>query len=106
MDQSTPEFTSSTEDINNLSELFNNISVINTAGQDKNREIVKAKIFSATILSTVLIFGTIGNLLTFIVMQRGSLKHSSTCFYMSILALSDSCKYSSHTLLQILLHIN
>ena len=47
------------------------------------------------VLSTfpvILLIGTIGNLLTFIIMQRGSLKHSSTCFYMAILALSDTCK--------------
>ena len=37
--------------------------------------------------------GTIGNVLTFIVMQRGSLKHSSTCFYMAMLAVADSCKF-------------
>ena len=32
------------------------------------------------------------HLLTFIVMQRGSLKHSSTCFYMAMLAVADTCK--------------
>ena len=40
----------------------------------------------------IAIAGTVGNLVTFIVMQRGSLKHSSTCFYMRILALSDTSK--------------
>ena len=35
-------------------------------------------------------FGTFGNLLVFVVMRRGSLKHVSTCFYMSILALADT----------------
>ena len=38
----------------------------------------------------IIIIGTIGNLVTFIVMQRRSLKHSSTCFYMAVLALSDT----------------
>ena len=38
------------------------------------------------------IFGGFGNMLTFIVMQRGSLKEVSTCFYMSILALADTGK--------------
>ena len=37
-----------------------------------------------------IIFGTFGNLLVFVVMRRGSLKHVSTCFYMSILALADT----------------
>ena len=38
------------------------------------------------------IFGGFGNILTFIVMQRGSLKNVSTCFYMSMLALADTGK--------------
>ena len=33
-----------------------------------------------------------GNILTFIVMQRGSLKEVSKCFYMSMLALADTGK--------------
>ena len=38
----------------------------------------------------IIVLGTIGNLLTFFTMQRGSLKHMSTCFYMAILALADT----------------
>ena len=38
----------------------------------------------------IIVLGTIGNLLTFFTMQRGSLKHLSTCFYMAILALADT----------------
>ena len=41
------------------------------------------------VLPALFIFGTIGNLLTFVVMQRGSLKDSSTCFYMAILSFAD-----------------
>ena len=40
----------------------------------------------------IIIGGTFGNILTFIVMQKGSLKEVSTCFYMSILALVDTGK--------------
>ena len=43
----------------------------------------------------LIVFGTIGNLLTFYVMRRGSLKDVSTCFYMSILALADTGVYFS-----------
>ena len=43
------------------------------------------------------VFGGLGNILTFIVMQRGSLKDVSTCFYMSILAVADTGKYRSIT---------
>ena len=38
----------------------------------------------------VVLFGTFGNVLSFIVMRRGSLKEVSTCFYMSMLALADT----------------
>ena len=38
----------------------------------------------------IIIFGSIGNILAFIIMQKGSMKDISTCFYMSILALADT----------------
>ena len=38
----------------------------------------------------IIILGTLGNVLAFIVMRRGSMKHVSTCFYMAILALADT----------------
>ena len=41
----------------------------------------------------IIIGGTVGNLLAFYVMQRGSMKKVSTCFYMAILALADTGKY-------------
>ena len=47
-----------------------------------------------TIISSpiIVVGGTFGNILTFIVMRRGSLREVSTCFYMSILALADTGK--------------
>ena len=41
---------------------------------------------------TLPVVGGFGNILTFIVMQRGSLKEVSTCFYMSMVALADTGK--------------
>ena len=41
----------------------------------------------------LIILGTFGNVLVFAVMRRGSLKHVSTCFYISILALADTGKW-------------
>ena len=38
----------------------------------------------------IVLFGTVANLLTFITMQRGSLKNMSTCFYMAILGLAET----------------
>ena len=46
----------------------------------------------------LIIFGTFGNLLVFVVMRRGSLKHVSTCFYMSILGLADTGEFFSATI--------
>ena len=41
----------------------------------------------------IIVLGTIGNLLAFLVMQRGSLRKMSTCFYMSILGLADTGEF-------------
>ena len=64
----------------------------NLSEKTKEEQVIRI-IFIVTyfIIFTV---GTIGNVLTFIVMQRGTLKHSSTCFYMAMLAVADTCKYN------------
>ena len=41
----------------------------------------------------LIIFGSVGNGLTFYIMRRTSLKDVSSCFYMAVLALADTCKY-------------
>ena len=48
------------------------------------------KIVYLVAFAIIIIFGSTGNVLTFIVMRKGSLKDVSTCFYMSILALADT----------------
>ena len=53
-----------------------------------NREI--ARIIHVIVRPTLVVFGTIGNNLSFYIMRKSSLKHLSTCFYMSILALADT----------------
>ena len=40
----------------------------------------------------LVIVGTVGNGLTIYIMRRTSLKHLSSCFYMVVLALTDSSK--------------
>ena len=40
-------------------------------------------------ISVILPLGTIGNILNLIIMNRGTLKKISTCFYMLLLALAD-----------------
>ena len=43
--------------------------------------------------ATLIPIGSVGNILSFVVMQRGSLRDVSTCFYMRILAIADTGKY-------------
>ena len=38
----------------------------------------------------IILLGSLGNLLIFIVMRRGSLKYVSTCFYMATLGLAGT----------------
>ena len=45
-------------------------------------------------LPVITLMGSAGNMLTFFAMRRGSLKDVSTCFYMAILALTDTSKCS------------
>lgn len=42
--------------------------------------------------TVIIVFGTIGNILVFIVMGKGSMRDVSTCFYMRMLALADTGK--------------
>ena len=53
-----------------------------------NKEI--ARIIHVIVRPTLVVFGTVGNTLSFYIMRKSSLKHLSTCFYMSILALADT----------------
>ena len=40
----------------------------------------------------LIIIGSIGNSLTFYITRKSSLKDVSSCFYMAVLSLADSCK--------------
>ena len=51
-----------------------------------------ARILNLVIRPILIVFGTIGNGLSFYIMRQGSLKKMSTCFYLSILALADTSK--------------
>ena len=50
------------------------------------------RLMQVYIRPVIIVGGTVGNLLTFCVIQRGSMKKVSTCFYMAILALDDTGK--------------
>ena len=61
-----------------------------TKESSKNEEL--ARLLNLIIRPVLIIFGTIGNGLSFYIMRQGSLKKMSTCFYLSILALADTSK--------------
>ena len=50
------------------------------------------RLLHIVIRRVLIVFGTIGNSLSFYIMRQGSLKKMSTCFYLSILALADTSK--------------
>ena len=85
---SSPYFTRSS----NTSDVYDNwttqLSELKTDDVDPHEEIVR--MIQVIGRPPIIILGTIGNLLTFFTMQRGSLKHMSTCFYMAILGLADT----------------
>ena len=51
-----------------------------------------ARMLNLVIRPVLIVFGTIGNGLSFYIMRQGSLKKISTCFYLSLLALADTSK--------------
>ena len=59
--------------------------------QSKNEQIVR--ILNLVIRPVLIVFGTIGNGLSFYVMRQGSLKKMPTCLYLSVIALADTSKY-------------
>ena len=69
-----------------------NITAHNTSGEIQ--EVVKTKdvdislIINLVYRPVVVLLGSVGNILSFLTMTRGSLKKLSTCFYLSVLAIA------------------
>ena len=79
------------DNISNDTENIDNITIVfHESHRVKAYEFTSLDMTYAIGIIIITIFGTIGNILTFIIMRRGSLKDVSTCFYMSILALADT----------------
>lgn len=79
-------FTTVVDFLENITSLEENS--VNSDGQEEVGRLIQ--VISRPIL---IVFGTVGNLLAFYIMRRGSLKNVSTCFYMAMLALADTGKY-------------
>ena len=96
MEQPTQSPVSSRTEYLKFLTTLDNVNLNSSADTEDDWYGKEEKMAKIVILSTfpvIFVIGTIGNLLTFIVMQRGSLKHLSTCFYMAMLAVADTCRY-------------
>ena len=82
---------SGTTEITNTCTAVFNLTEVSKESDDGMTRLweIQFMVFRVTYI-IIIIGGTFGNILTFIVMQKGSLKEVSTCFYMSILALVDT----------------
>ena len=67
---------------------------ISVAGTFQWTDAEIARLIQIIFRPILIIVGTIGNGLTIYIMRKSSLKHLSCCFYMVVLALADSSKFS------------
>ena len=92
MEESLNSTVSFTNTILNVSNLYGNGTNVTVTEQpvteDQDWEI--ASLMQVYGRPPIILLGTLGNVLAFIVMRRGSMRHVSTCFYMAILALADT----------------
>ena len=92
MNMNTVSEIMTSETITKICEETNN-SDSDTTSSELTKERQMIRIVYIFVYLVILIVGSVGNSLTFIIMQRGSLKHSSTCFYMAMLSVADMCEY-------------
>ena len=67
-----------------------NYSDYTLANKSDNTDYETVRIMIITTFPVIFMAGSIGNVLTFVIMQKGSLKYSSKCFYMAMLAVADT----------------
>ena len=82
-----------TNNTSNVSELYGKETILTIneepVTEDDNNLAEIVRLMQVYGRPLIIVLGTIGNFLAFIVMRRGSMRHVSTCFYMAILALAD-----------------
>ena len=90
---STAGFNVSTEIFNVFTEIFN-ASTVTYDTEASTRWTTKeiARMIHIVVRPILIVFGTVGNALTFYIMRTSSLRKRSTCFYMAVLALTDTGK--------------
>ena len=67
-----------------------NWTVLNEDEGNSEHVMEAYRMIVVVIVPVIIVLGTLGNVLSFIVMRRRLLRNVSTCFYMSILALVDT----------------
>ena len=79
------------------------IIIIPTNGEDKFKWTVAeiARLFHIIVRPILVIFGTVGNVLTVYIMRATSLKKISSCFYMVVLALVDTRKWTFYYIINL-----
>lgn len=97
MDQKFPVSSFATEPIFNYFPNASEFPTNNTLGDDyfEDPDVYSSetgRMVNVVCRPIIIVIGTVGNMLAFFVMRRGSLQKVSTCFYMSILALADTGK--------------
>ena len=95
MEDSLNTIESFTDIVTNVSQHFYNETKNNESNESvpSNYEEID-RLINICVRPVIIVLGTIGNMSTFCVMQRGSLKDVSTCFYMAILALTETGKFN------------
>ena len=80
-----------TNNISNVSELYGTVTNVSISEEHVDNNLVEiSRLMHVYGRPPIIVFGTLGNILAFFVMRRGSMRHVSTCFYMAILALTDT----------------
>lgn len=87
------DFLSTTPSVNETGELRNETEE-EEVEQSLYRSYEISRMIDRISLPIIVLFGTVGNLLIFYVLTKGSLRKVSTCFYMRLLSVADSCEYN------------
>ena len=74
---------------------------INGEDQFKWTDAEIARLIHIIFRPILVIFGTVGNCLTFYIMRTTSLKKVSSCFYMALLALVDTRKWTFYYIINV-----
>ena len=73
-----------------FNESYNKETEISLTSFSSKDEVIR--LVQVVIRPIIVVLGTYGNAVSFYIMRRVSLKEVSTCFYMAMLAIADTCE--------------